>query len=239
MISSRLFISVGSGIFVRSNVRSRKYKVKRVTLDVGKEFNYDILWERVKSNLNDDSGFENEIKYLLSEYGTSRVTNRFTVGNTIEIIISKMLRNSGYNVKRSVDSKRYDIEVDDSLCERKFFSVKYSSKRNIIIANSFGSEIKKDSLCDMLLLTPKNLFLLNEEKMRECGINLDDYLMIGKDNLQLNRRILKKLIKNMYPYVVDVDISVDSLKNRSTVDLFYKQFEKDFIEHEIVNGKDI
>lgn len=232
MISSRLFISVGSGIFVRSNVRSRKYKVNRVTFDVGKEFNNDILWERVRATLNDKNGFENEIKYLLSEYGTSRVTNRFTVGNTIEIIISKMLSDSGYNVKRSVDSKRYDLELYDNICERKYFSVKYSSKRNIIIANSFGSEIKKNSLCDMLLLTPKNLFLLNEKKMREYGIDLDDYLLIRKDNLQLNRKILKALINNNYPYVVDVDISVDLVKNRSTVDLFYKQFEKDFIEYE-------
>ena len=243
MINSRLLISISKNIYGSSkdklnrNICLNRGILVNATSDKNikenKKINYDKFWNKVRNNLEGrDSRFESEIKYLLEEYGTSRITNRFTIGNTIEIIVSKMFEDIGYDVVRSVDSKRYDMKITDEDGNNMDVSVKYSSKRNIIVANTFGSDIYDESLCDMLLLTPDKLYFLNEDVIREHGIKLKEYSIIKKDTVQINRDLLKVLNDIKYPYMAEVNIKVKFSKNKSTVEMFYKQFEKDFLEYD-------
>jgi hypothetical protein len=88
-----------------------------------------IIWKKLKNaNINN---VINEIKYLLIEFGTKELCNRFDVGNAIEFIIGDLIKSIGFSVKQLPNEKRIDLSINDKIK----LSVKYSSSGDITLHN--------------------------------------------------------------------------------------------------------
>lgn len=187
-----------------------------------------VFWEKIKaSNLVE---FQCRIKYLLTEYGTSLPSNRFDVGISIENLICDHLRSIGFTVVGLPNARKIDLIVNGTYK----LSVKYSSTGNITLHNSNGKVNTDMGFTDVLLLTPKKIYLLTNENLPEF-VNVIDYLKNKGDSLKLNRSILKTLEMKMFPYTFDIDISVDkkNCKHRLSSDLFYRQFMTEYTASKI------
>lgn len=55
-----------------------------------------LLWETIISNNDDLQECQNQIEYLLQEFGTKEPCNRFDVGNVIEFIIADYLKSLNF-----------------------------------------------------------------------------------------------------------------------------------------------
>ena len=161
------------------------------------------LWNKI--NTSDFSKYQGYIKYLLKNYGTKEPCNRFDIGNCIEFSICDFLKDLGFSVKEMPNSKKVD------LCLNNIFelSIKYSSGGDIKIHNSNGSINKDYTFSNLLLLTPKKLYLLTNENINEKKIDLQIFLKNTGDGLQLKRSILKHLEEKKFEYVKNIDLTIN------------------------------
>jgi len=169
------------------------------------------------------------IKFALLEFGTREPCNRFDVGNSIEFLLGHMLKKAGANVMELPNEKRVD------LCINSYYkiSIKYSSSGDITLHNSNGSVNKDLVMTDLLLLTPKKLYLITNKELCEYGIDVTKYLKNTGDSLRLKRSLLPVLGRKKYQYIMDFNIEIDKsqCKNRLTSKIFFEyllcQFSKE------------
>lgn len=169
------------------------------------------------------------IKFALLEFGTREPCNRFDVGNSIEFLLGHMLKKAGANVMELPNEKRVD------LCINSYYkiSIKYSSSGDITLHNSNGSVNKDLVMTDLLLLTPKKLYLITNKELCEYGIDVTKYLKNTGDSLRLKRSLLPVLARKKYQYIMDFNIEIDKsqCKNRLTSKIFFEyllcQFSKE------------
>lgn len=180
----------------------------------------DIFWTKIKSQ--NIASYIDKIKYLLYEFGTKEPCNRFDVGNTIEFIIGDMIRNIGFDVNELPNASKIDLCIN----QHYKLSVKYSSIGDITMHNS-NSCINKDlTINDLLLLTKDKLYLITNNMLKQHNIVIDNYIKNAGDSLKLQRKILKVLENNKYPFILDFDINIDKkkCKNRLCSKIFYDFF---------------
>ena len=77
---------------------------------------------------------------------------------------------------------------------------------NIKLHNSLGAN-KDMKFHNTMLLTPKELFLITNESLKEYNINIKDYLKNMGDGLALKRKLLTHLRKINYKYIRHVNIA--------------------------------
>jgi len=173
-----------------------------------KQFNKDmIFWNKIK--LINFKNFENDIKVLLLEYGTTLCCNRFNIGNIIEFKLADEINNY-YKVKDLSNEKRYDINI----IKYEKISVKYSKIGNIKLINSLG--LNKDvKLCKTLILTPNRMYLISIELLQCYGINSTKYIKNTKDGAILKRSLLTLLDKINYHFKLNLNISIKISQNKS------------------------
>ena len=183
--------------------------------------NDEQLWQTITSQ--DFSPYKRHINYLLNKYGTSNRCNRFDVGNVIEFIIRDwMISGNNLNVDSLPNEKRIDLCINNTYK----LSVKYSSGGNIKLHNSNNTINSDMSMSNTLLITPERLYLLTKENIKDCGLNVEDYLKNTGDGLQLKGKIRTILDKKKFKYRLDVEISTQSL-NMSCAEVIYRQTKED------------
>lgn len=202
-----------SKCFYNINVQKTNIEEKIIT---SKE-----LWRKL--NNTDISLFQRRCKYLLKEFGTINRCNRFDVGNCIEFFLADWIKLSDLNVENEPNAPRIDLNIPSY----GKISVKYSSTGDIKIHNSLGPN-KDIDIHTTLILTPKRIYLISDNLIKEVGIELNSYLKNTGDGLSLKRSLLTKLDKNKYFYKKDIDISINKTecKNRICAELVYNSIIK-------------
>ena len=136
-----------------------------------------------------------------------------------------MLHACNLDVIEKSNSKRIDI------CIYNYeLSIKYSKSGAITLHNS-NSCINKDiSFTDLLLLTPKKIYLITNEILRKKNIDINNYLKNTGDSLKLKRSLLTYLSQIQYEYMIDIDIQVNQEESKNTLcsKVFYKHFSIEY-----------
>jgi hypothetical protein len=182
------------------------------------------LWNNISKC--DIRKYITKIEYLLKEFGTKELCNRFDVGNTIEYILGDLIRSLGYKVEQLPNAKRIDLCIAD-----KFkLSVKYSSVGDITLHNSNSCINQDENISDLLLLTPTRLYLITKSELSNLEIDIKKYIKNTGDSLKLRRSLLTKLEKINYPYIIGIELNIDKskCKNRLCSQVFYSSFEKEY-----------
>jgi hypothetical protein len=200
-------------------------------LDINKktkkiEISDDILWEIIQKNKNILQKSEDFMKYILNEFGTAELCNRFDLGNTFEFIMADFLKLCNLKICELPNAKRVDICIDD--CYK--LSIKYSSSGDIKLHNSNNSANKDMSMNDTLLITPNKLYLLSKKNIEKTELKLKDYLQDKGDGLSLKRSLLKDLEKKNFKYNIDINLNVDKkiCKNRLCSKVFYEFVKNEY-----------
>ena len=189
------------------------------------ELNDAILWEKLLNSREKNlKNFEDRCKYVLRNYGTSLPSNRFTVGNLLEFIFSDYyIKKSGINVEKLPNAKRIDLRLNN-----KFdLSIKYSKSGPIKLHNSNNCVNKDMHMTNLILLTPKNLWLITNENLPSFGIDVKQYLKNNGDSLVLKRSLLTELGKINFKYKMDINLEC-TCKNISISETFYRQVMDDY-----------
>jgi len=189
------------------------------------ELNDAILWEKLLNSREKNlKNFEDRCKYVLRNYGTSLPSNRFTVGNLLEFIFSDyFIKKMGIKVEKLPNAKRIDLRLNN-----KFgLSIKYSKSGPIKLHNSNNCVNKDMHMTNLILLTPKNLWLITNENLPTFGIDVKQYLKNNGDSLVLKRSLLTELGKINFKYKMDINLEC-TCKNISISETFYRQVMKDY-----------
>lgn len=170
--------------------------------------------------------FEDLIKYIRNEFGTSLHCNRFDVGNCFEYTLTECIQKCGFNVNEYPNAKRIDIVINDKIP----ISIKYSSSSDIKLHNSNNCINTDMKMNDTILITPNKIYLLTEENINNIGLNLSDYLKNTGDGLCLKRSILKKLANKNFKYEININIEVNKsqCKNRLCSKVVYEKIKEEF-----------
>tara|TARA_B110000261_G_C13020157_1_gene331807 strand:- start:16 stop:1110 length:1095 start_codon:yes stop_codon:yes gene_type:complete len=198
---------------------------------VNRPIEIDILWDHItKGNIHN---IEERIKYLLQEYGTSLPCNRFDIGNSIEFIIGDYIKSLGFTVIQEPNAKRIDLQINHSTfsCNSCKLSIKYSSTGDITLHNSNSCMNKDETMTDLILLTPTDLYLITNNNIKEVGIHLNDFLVNKGDSLKLKRSLITKLKINKdfkYKCSLDIEIVKSNCHNKSCAEVFYQKAMEDF-----------
>lgn len=170
---------------------------------------------------SDKSKFVECCETAFKEFGTSLRSNRFAMGNCVEMFIADLLRNSGLNVEHSPNANRYDLEING-----KRISVKYSSSGNIKLHNSNNCINKDYRVMETLLVTSNEICLISPTLLRREGIKIEPYLKNSGDGLVLLRKLLRVLKQRSYSYRIPIEINTfkgkGSCENRNVSDLVYE-----------------
>jgi hypothetical protein len=204
---------------------------KRETIKVARETNKtcnskteiitdELLWKNIKQVKIEE--YIDKIKYLLLEFGTKELCNRFDVGNVIEFIIAELINSTGYNVEELPNAKRIDLCINGNYN----LSIKYSSVGDITLHNSNRCINKDLHLTDLLLLTTSQLYLITNKELQKNNIDVNQYIKNTGDGLKLQRKILKVLENKKYPFIIEFNITIDKkvCKNRLCSKVFYNSF---------------
>lgn len=186
----------------------------------------NIFWKIIiKNNESIDIPIK-KINYLLNEFGTKELCNRFDVGNTIEFIIIDYLKLIGFNVNECPNEKRIDLTINNDYN----LSIKFSSIGEITLHNSNSCINKDETMSNLFVITLTKLYLITNKSLVDYNINIKDYLRNAGDSLKLRRSLLTKLEKEKYPYIMDFKLNYDKnkCKNRLCSKVFYKEFINEF-----------
>lgn len=182
------------------------------------------LWESISKNNHVFVGnHKKRIEYVLHEYGTTLPCNRFTIGNFIEDLLRDFLEQIGHDARAEPNAKRIDVVIKNY----GPLSVKYSSTSNIKLHNSNNSVNKDMTMTDLVLLTPKHMWLITNAALKSCGLDVNEFLKNTGDGLLLKRSILTAMQKVNYPYVMPVNLIHDknTCKHNSTHTVFSRHIE--------------
>lgn len=185
-----------------------------------------LLWETIISNNDDLQECQNQIEYLLQEFGTKEPCNRFDVGNVIEFIIADYLKSLNFIITELPNAKRVDLNIEGY----GNLSVKYSSTGNITLHNSNSCINKDENMTDLILLTTEKLYLITNNEIKKYNIDITEYLINSGDGLKLKRKLLSLLEKIDYPYITNFFLKVDKkkCKNRLCSKVFYEKFKEEY-----------
>jgi hypothetical protein len=156
----------------------------------------------------DKSSYQELMRHLFLEYGTSLHCNRFAIGNCNEYAIADVVRKTGLTVEEHSNAKRIDLDVK----EFSAFSIKYTSGGEAILHNSQRKTNTDLTMHDTLIVTPSQWWFLAPSVIKEYGVDLTKYIKNNGDSLALKLSILTKLKEVKYPHYFDFDISVDKTK---------------------------
>ena len=188
------------------------------------ELNDTILWDKLlKAREKHLKNFEDRCKHFLSIYGTSIRGNRFVVGNLLEFQLSDYIEKSGVKVEKLPNAKRVDLKLNN----RFDLSIKYSKSGPIKLHNSNNCINKDMHMTNLILLTPKNLWLITNENLPSFGIDVKQYLKNNGDSLVLKRSLLTELGKINFKYKMDINLEC-TCKNISISETFYRQVMDDY-----------
>jgi hypothetical protein len=146
------------------------------------------------------------------------------VGNCIEFFLINSMEKSGFEITEMSNAKRYDV----SISKYNKLSIKYSSSGDITLHNSNSCINRDEEMKDTLLLTTNNLYLITNDELKKNNIDITEYLKNAGDSLKLKRSILKKLEKQKYPYIYNINLDKKNCKNRSCNKLFFVQLLQEF-----------
>jgi hypothetical protein len=191
------------------------------------KLSHTLFWETILKNIDSHiEEFENFVKYILNEFGTSEPCNRFDIGNSLEFSLKDILEKMGFTVQELPNAKRID------LCINKTYkiSIKYSSTGDIKLHNSNNCSNTDMNMTDLLLITPDNLYLLTNENIKEYDVELVEYLKNTGDGLALKRSILNALNKKKFKYKYPINLAVNKseCKRRLCSKLFYEKVKEEF-----------
>ena len=191
-------------------------------------FTDNEFWAKLVNNRKCLKNVKEQVEYLLQEFGTTLPCNRFDVGNTIEFILNDLIEDTGFDIIEMPNSKRFDVNVKNYMK----ISIKYSSSGYITLHNSHGVINKDEQMQNTLLLTPEKMYLLKVDALERYGVYICEFLKNTGDGLKLKRSILSKINSSMYPYVYNMNLSIDkdNCKHRLSSKVFYKEFKKEFEE---------
>jgi len=186
----------------------------------------NIFWKIIIKNKENIDIPIKKINYLLNEFGTKELCNRFDVGNTIEFIIIDYLKLIGFNVNEYPNEKRIDLTINNDYN----LSIKFSSIGEITLHNSNSCINKDETMSNLFVITLTKLYLITNKSLVDYNINIKDYLRNAGDSLKLRRSLLTKLEKEKYPYIMDFKLNYDKnkCKNRLCSKVFYKEFINEF-----------
>ena len=186
----------------------------------------DSLWNSI--NAHDFIYFENFIKYILLEYGTSQPCNRFDIGNSLEFAICDELKSMGYEIDELPNAKRIDLCINNTYQ----LSIKYSSGGDITLHNSNSSINKDCTFTDLLLLTPKSLYLLTKDNIGSINIDINEYLVNTGDSLKLKRSLLTELDKLGFRFrkLIDLNIDKKNCRHQLCAKKFYEMAKMDYTQ---------
>tara|TARA_Y100000591_G_scaffold332405_2_gene369609 strand:- start:1906 stop:2517 length:612 start_codon:yes stop_codon:yes gene_type:complete len=184
----------------------------------------DNLWSEIKKG--DICDLQNRIKYLLRVYGTTLPCNRFDIGNSIEFLLAHFITQLGFRVEKLPNAKRIDLCINETYK----LSIKYSSIGDITLHNSNSCINKDEIMTDLILLTPKMLYLITNNNLKQYNIDAKLYLKNTGDSLKLKRTLLTKLDNIKFQYRLSVDISIDKslCENKSCAEVFYEKAMEDY-----------
>ena len=192
------------------------------------EITDELVWTTIYKNKNNLDEYKKKIEYLMHEFGTSKRCNRFDIGNCIELIINDFLKLIGFDVEHLPNAKRIDLCLNNNYK----ISIKYSSGGDITLHNSNSSSNRDETMHDLLLLTPKYLYLITNSELLKNNIDIKEYIHNAKDSLKLKQKLLTKLKEIKYSYFMECKLNIDkkNSKNRSCYELFYETVMKDYIK---------
>jgi hypothetical protein len=199
---------------------------KHEVFTLNKTITDDSLWETICKNKIIFEYHKSCIQYILNEFGTFQMCNRFTVGNSIEFIIADFLEELGYSVNVVSSTKRFHLCINGLYK----LAIKFSSTGYITVHNSNSCINKDEEISDMLLITIGNIYLITKDALTNYNINYKEYTKNTGDSLKLKRSILKTLHEKNYPYIIQCDLEINrkTCKNRSVSEMFYKLMKKEY-----------